>query len=90
VLSENSLSSHVDDGENEGKQLHHDYVVRQFYGPFTQSKTGEHTQTPKLIRQSVLIDQDWQQRELSLVAFAQNPRTGEILQAVRLSLGDEI
>lgn len=90
ALYENNLKSQIEDGENEGRHLQHDYVVRQFYGPFIQSQAGEKTHTPEAVRQLVMIDKDWQQHELSLVAFAQNPHTGEILQAVRLPLGDRI
>lgn len=74
VLIENNLSSEVKDGENEGKELKHDYVVRQFFGPYFQMET----------EQSIKLQPEWKQQDLSIVAFAEDPHTGEVLQAVRL------
>lgn len=80
VIIENNLASDVNDGENEGEQLHHDYVVRQFLGPFFQSKPENHRST----EQTVVLQPDWKRDDLSIVAFAENPHTGEVLQAVRI------
>ena len=74
VLIENNLSSEVKDGENEGKELKHDYVVRQFFGPYFQMET----------EQSIKLQPEWKQQDLSIVAFAEDPHTGEVLHAVRL------
>lgn len=83
VLYENNLQSKVEDGENEGKLLHHDYVVRQLYGPFDYSLST--SRIP--IQQLVMLDKSWKTRDLHLVAFAQHPDSGEVLQAVQLDLG---
>lgn len=83
VLYENDLQSKVEDGENEGKLLQHDYVVRQLYGPFQYSLST--SRAP--IQQLVAMDKNWKTHDLHLVAFAQHPATGEILQAVQLELG---
>lgn len=80
VVIENDLTSVVDDGENEGETLHHDYVVRQMHGPYFQSQPENHLETRVLID----IDEGWKKEDLSFVAFAENPHTGEVLQAVRL------
>jgi hypothetical protein len=40
ALYENGLSSEVDGGENNGKQLRHDYVVREWIGPLTFAADG--------------------------------------------------
>lgn len=74
VLIENNLFSEVKDGENEGERLKHDYVVRQFLGPFYQLEK-EH---------SIELQAEWKRQDLSVIAFAEDPKTGEVLQAVRL------
>lgn len=84
VVLENNLTSQVDDGENEGETLHHDYVVRQMYGPFVQRKSDE----SKLFQKNILLKPEWKQQDLSVVAFAENMQTGEVLQAVRYELTD--
>ena len=82
ALYENSLVSYVKEGENEGVTLKHDYVVRNIYGPFKQGisdKTGEFTQR-------ISFQPEWKRQDLGLVAYAQHPVSGEILQAVLLPL----
>lgn len=74
VLVENNLSSNVEDGENEGERLQHDYVVRQFLGPYFQLENN----------QSIELRPEWKLQDLSIIAFAEDPHTGEVLQAVRL------
>jgi len=82
VLYENELVSDVQDGENEGETLHHDYVVRKIHGPFVQKKKNEIAS----FKQTIDFDSGWKPEDLGLVAYAQNPRTGKILQAVELKL----
>lgn len=74
VLVENNLSSNIEDGENEGERLQHDYVVRQFLGPYFKLENN----------QSIELQAEWKRQDLSIVAFAEDPHTGEVLQAVRL------
>ena len=80
VVIEDNLTSDVDDGENEGRKLHHDSVVRQFLGPYYPSKQGG------LFRreQAITLQPEWKREDLSVIAFAENPQTGEVLQAVSL------
>ena len=80
AIIENNLSSNVEDGENEGEILHHDYVVRQLSGPHFQSKP----ENQKVTKHMVLLDSDWKKQDLSIVAFAENPDTGDVLQAVQI------
>ena len=80
VIIENNLSSEVNDGENEGERLHHDYVVRQFLGPYFQSKP----ENQRSREQTIVLQPEWKREDLSVVAFAENPNTGEVLQAVRI------
>lgn len=82
AVIENKLFSDVREGENAGKKLRHDYVVRHLSRPYVQdeaadSTTAEHT---------VTLNAEWKRQHLSIVAFAQNSQTGEVLQAVRLKL----
>ncbi len=80
IIIENNLASDVNDGENEGERLYHDYVVRQFLGPFLQRKPENQRST----EQTVVLQPEWKRQDLSIVAFAENPHTGEVLQAVRI------
>ena len=81
VITENGLRTRVRAGENEGRTLAHDHVVR-------------HASAPSPLRNGTAR---WQgdfpvagpapgsagSRALELVAFVQNTRTGEVLQALR-------
>jgi hypothetical protein len=74
VVYENRLDSDVKAGENAGVMLHHNRVVRQWIGPVALANgqaaiTGNYSGDPK---------------QTGVVAFAQNPTTGEVLQAVEL------
>ena len=80
AVVENNLSSDVEAGENDGEKLHHDYVVRKLYGPFYRGLTDKHYE----IEQTIVLDSEWLKSNLSFVAFAENLKTGEVLQAVSL------
>jgi hypothetical protein len=81
ALQENNLQSTVNAGENRGEMLHHDYVVRQWLGPFKVGAEGKISASHEIQLQPA-----WKQRDLSVVAFVQSPATGEILQALGLGL----
>jgi len=81
ALVENNLQSTVNAGENRGELLRHDYVVRQWLGPFKVGADGKISTGHEIQLQSA-----WKQHDLSVVAFVQNPATGEILQALGLRL----
>ncbi len=81
VITENNLSSNVNSGENEGEKLHHDYVVRQLSAPYFQSQPDNE----QVIEHIITLQPEWKKQDLSIVAFAENPHTGEILQAVRMA-----
>ena len=81
AITENSLQSAIKAGENEGKVLHHDYVVRELIGPLQANTTGQlHWKS------TVALRADWKRPDLSLVAVVQDQRNGEILQALRAPL----
>jgi hypothetical protein len=75
ALYENQLSSDVKTGENSGAWLFHDYVVREWLGPYP---VGE----PRQLRMT--LKPDWQPASLGLAAVVQTPDKGEVLQALSL------
>jgi hypothetical protein len=79
AVVENNLSSDVRDGENEGRKLQHDYVVRQLSTLYSQKKSQKHLEKEHII----VLDPEWKKKDLSIVAFAENSVTGEILQAIK-------
>jgi hypothetical protein len=74
ALYENRLGSDVRAGENRGKRLEHDFVVREIVGPLP---AGNFTH-------SFRLDARWKRKDLVLAAFVQDARTGEALQALAL------
>lgn len=80
AVYENGLQSEVNAGENRGRRLHHDYVVRGLYGPYAlDSKSGTW-------ERSLPLRPEWQRRDAGVVAFAQDRASGEVLQALALKM----
>ena len=79
VLYENNLSNQVTAGENSGKRLRHDFVVRELAGPFPVDSSGE----ARLSRRFVL-DPRWKTGDLQVAVFIQNERSGDVLQALAM------
>ncbi|QJR14083.1 DUF1223 domain-containing protein [Usitatibacter palustris] len=75
AVVENGLASRVTAGENRGESLRHDHVVREL--SFVPAVAGGTIDTVFAIKP------DWKIDNLALVAFVQNVRTGEVLQALR-------
>lgn len=75
ALTENKLASQVSSGENRGKRLEHDFVVRELAGPFTADAAINH---------KFRVASAWKTRDLSVAAFVQTAQTGEVLQALAL------
>jgi hypothetical protein len=80
ALYENNLSNDVRAGENNGRTLHHDFVVRELVGPMTIDAQGnaQFQQTFNLIR-------GWKLQDSGVVAFVQNSRSGDVLQTLALA-----
>ncbi|HET7364093.1 MAG TPA: DUF1223 domain-containing protein [Burkholderiales bacterium] len=72
---ENRLESRITAGENSGRVLHHDHVVFEWRGPYT---LGTRQLELALLPKAKTGDS-------GAVAFVQNRRTGEVLQALSLA-----
>lgn len=80
AVYENGLSSKVNAGENNGQLLTHDYVVREFYGPYRFNEKTENWQ------RSLALKPEWKGRNAGIATFIQNRGSGEVLQALSLPL----
>ena len=81
ALYENNLKSDVTAGENAGRTLHHQFVVRRWIGPVSPTTEGQvHWE------QQLPIESGWKQQDMGVVVCVFNLRSGEILQAVALPL----
>ena len=85
AVTENNLSSRVTAGENRGATLKHDHVVRAIFGPLG-GEAKDRAEGKLVIKRPITIEQNWKRGDLSLVAFVQNLRTGEIYQALSVPL----
>ena len=81
ALYENNLSSQVTDGENAGRTLHHQFVVRRWVGPFTPGPQGHANVT-----QELPLGKAWQRQHMGVVVCVFDLRNGDVLQAVSLPL----
>lgn len=81
AITENNLSNRVTAGENRGVTLKHDHVVRTLVGPLG-GEAKDRAEGKLVIKRPITLEQDWKRGDLSLVAFVQNLRTGEIYQAL--------
>ena len=79
AIYENNLVTEVAAGENRGKRLRHDFVVRDLYGPFALTAAA-----PLLIDQGMRIERRWKTADLHVAVFVQDPGTGAAWQALSL------
>ena len=80
ALYENNLSNNVKAGENNGRTLHHDFVVRELVGPIPVDAQGN-----AQFQQTFNLKSGWKLQDSGVVAFVQNNRSGEVLQALALA-----
>jgi hypothetical protein len=76
---ENKLASNVAAGENRGKRLEHDFVVREWIGPIG---FGEGLKLEE--KRSLPLLPGANPKNLGVAAFVQNRSTSEVLQALML------
>ena len=77
AIYENKLVSKVNAGENSGRELKHDYVVRDFFGAYQMNNQNEFSK-------NFTLNSAWSKRDAGAVIFVQNSQTGEILQSLAL------
>lgn len=77
ALYQSKLTSRVGAGENSGRELQHDFVVRELRGPF--SISGK---SVKRIEQDFYLEKSWDPADIGIAVFVQDQNNGEILQAL--------
>ena len=76
ALTENKLANQISAGENKGKRLEHDFVVRELAGPFA---------ADAVVNYKFRLAPKWKTQDLSVAAFVQTAATGEVLQALAMT-----
>lgn len=77
AVFENRLVSRVDAGENDGRTLEHDFVVRRLFKyPFANRRDVFTRQL------SLPMNEGWNRNRLGLALFVQDSQSGEVLQAL--------
>ncbi len=79
AVFENKLSSNINAGENRGKSLKHDYVVRHLSPPQVTMSGQRH-------RFDLQLDPTWKESELGVAVVVKLQDSGRTLQAVKLML----
>jgi len=82
ALFENRLTSQVRAGENSGKTLRHEYVVRQLVGPLSLADANAESHHSVEIE----IPETVKRENAGVVAFVQNTVDGSVLQALSVHL----
>jgi hypothetical protein len=83
ALYENNLVSQVSQGENSGRLLTHDFVVRRLLGSFSSRSLASAAQTVE-----VALQQSWKRKDLGLVVFMQDLQQGRVIQALHITPED--
>jgi hypothetical protein len=78
AIYENKLNSQVHAGENSGRELKHDYVVRELLGPYPFDS--------KNFAKTVTLKSEWKGRDVGAVMFVQNRSNGNVLQSLQLPI----
>ena len=79
ALYESDITRRIENGENRGRTLHHDYVVRDLQGP-KRVKNGD------TLSFNLPIKEDWVTDNMGVVVMVKSSHTGETLQALRAAL----
>jgi hypothetical protein len=80
AVYENNLATSVAAGENKGRLLQHQYVVRDLSAPLS-------LQPGRAIQQDYTwrTGDDWKIADLGVAAYIENPVSGDVLQAVAVT-----
>ena len=81
ALFENDLATDVRAGENRGKRLQHDFVVRELRGPFAVNSVAP---AGLQVTQTIRLAPEWKIADLHAAAFVESAATGRTLQALSL------
>lgn len=79
AVFENGLSSRVTAGENAGKLLYHDFVVRELAGPFPVGGDGS-----AHLDLTIRLAPEWNPEHTGVAIFVQRRDNGEMVQAAAL------
>ena len=79
ALYENKLASSVKAGENSGRELKHDYVVRELFGAYQINNQNQ-------FNKNFTLSPEWKKKDAGAVIFVQDVTNGEILQSLALKL----
>lgn len=79
AVYENKLKSSVNAGENSGRQLDHDYVVREWYGPYRLDDKSNGAW-----QRNLSLKSEWRGRNAGVATFVQDRTNGDVLQALAL------
>jgi hypothetical protein len=79
ALYESRLATRVSAGENRGRRLEHDFVVRELAGPYPLDGQGI-----ARYHHGFRLDRTWKHDDLHVAAFVQHAGSGEVLQALAL------
>lgn len=77
VLYQNALVSRIAAGENAGRTLRHDFVVRRFAGPFASDASGRAAFDVRWVPPA-----EFRAEDAGVAVFTEDPVTGRTLQAV--------
>lgn len=77
ALYQNGLQSVVNAGENRGRTLKHDYVVRKLFGGYTLNDKS-------MFSKAFTLGSKWNGRDAGAVVFMQDKTTGAIIQSLAL------
>jgi len=77
ALYQNNLVTQVKAGENVGRELKHDYVVRKLFGAYQINNQN-------MFQKQFKLGLEWQKRDAGAVIFVQDAISGEIIQSLAL------
>lgn len=77
ALYQNNLVTKVKAGENNGRELKHDYVVRKLFGAYQINNQNS-------FNKSFTLKSEWKKRDAGAVIFVQDASNGEIIQSLAL------